>query len=300
MSVTHVLLTRFNLPSKGAEEVIRAKEGWLRDRVALFERYCLPSVAAQSDRDFAWLVYIDPQSPGWFQTWADDAGAGLFRAVRREEVPREALLADVVEVTRRVPERLLTTNLDNDDAVSVDFVERLRSAGAGAGAAGGPADGAAGRTAIYLENGLIRQGDRLYEHRDRSNAFCSVAEPWDGAVSCWADWHNRLELHMPALRLGGAPGWLQVVHGTNVSNRVRGRLASPAPYAGRFAAGLDGLPVPAARELASDRLVRSPLRTSREAARGLAKRSIELVGGRDAVDRMNAVRRSAVKAVTGR
>jgi len=39
----HVLLTRFNLPSKGFEGMITAKEGWLTDRIALFEFYCLPS-----------------------------------------------------------------------------------------------------------------------------------------------------------------------------------------------------------------------------------------------------------------
>lgn len=282
-AVSHVLLTRFNLPSKGAEATIRAKEGWLRDRVALFERYCLPSVAAQTDRDFSWLVYVDPQSPAWFLSWADQAGAGLFRAVRRAEVPREDLLADVAEAVGGAPARLLTTNLDNDDAVAADFVARLK---AGAAAT-------TPRTALYLVNGLIRQGDRLYAHRDPSNAFCSVAEPWDGAVSCWSDWHNRLDRHMPAVRIGGSPGWLQVVHGTNVSNRVRGTLTSPVPHRTLFGSGLDGLPVPGGRELAADRLLHSPLRTGREAARALAKRSVLLVGGPGAVDRMNALRRRA-------
>ena len=53
IDLDHVLLTRFNLPSKGHESLVRAQENWLRNRVVLFERYCLPSVAAQTCRSFS-------------------------------------------------------------------------------------------------------------------------------------------------------------------------------------------------------------------------------------------------------
>ncbi len=42
--VDHVFLTRFNLPSAGFESMVRAKQGWLQNRVELFERFCLPSL----------------------------------------------------------------------------------------------------------------------------------------------------------------------------------------------------------------------------------------------------------------
>src|SRR6185312_5627395 len=66
-TVNHVLLTRFNLPSAGVQELIRAKDGWLRGRVALFERYTVPSVQAQTTQDFTWLIYFDPASPTWLR-----------------------------------------------------------------------------------------------------------------------------------------------------------------------------------------------------------------------------------------
>ena len=46
-TLDHVILTRFNLPTGGVEGIMRAREGWLRERIDLFERYCAPSVAAQ-------------------------------------------------------------------------------------------------------------------------------------------------------------------------------------------------------------------------------------------------------------
>ncbi|WP_447647058.1 glycosyltransferase [Nocardioides zeae] len=86
---------------------------------------------------------------------------------------------------------------------------------------------------------------------DPRNAFCSVHEPWEGAVTCWTDWHNRLAHHMPVEVLGGHPGWLQVVHGHNVSNRVRGRLVDPARYAAVLPP-LDGLAPPGRGALLAD------------------------------------------------
>jgi hypothetical protein len=94
--VDHALLTRFNLPSKGNESLIRAQENWLRNRVALFERYCLPSVAAQSCRGFVWIIYFDPLSPQWLHEWVQShERAGSFHPCFREEVTIPDLLADI-------------------------------------------------------------------------------------------------------------------------------------------------------------------------------------------------------------
>ena len=63
----HVLLTRFNLPSAGFESIVRAQDGWLKDRIELFERYSIPSVQAQTSQAFHWIIYFDPESPEWLK-----------------------------------------------------------------------------------------------------------------------------------------------------------------------------------------------------------------------------------------
>ncbi|WP_425956207.1 glycosyltransferase [Xylanimonas sp. McL0601] len=283
----HVVVTRFNLPSVGAEAFIRAEEGWLRNRVTLFETYCLPSMLAQTVRDFSWIVYVDPASPPWFVEWIERTAPGAFTVLRRDAVTGALMLEDIAEVLGTPPERLLTTNVDNDDAVAVDFVARLREAGLAR----------AERTAVYLENGLILQGTHLYARRDRSNAFCSVVEPWQDAMTCWADWHNRLEVHMPALRLGGAPAWLQVVHGANVSNRVRGRLVSARPYLGRFTVAIGDLPEPAVGDRLADRMLRAPLRMLRDGSRRLVKLLVLRIGGTSSVMRLTDAKANVLHAV---
>ena len=38
-------------------------ERWLEHRFEIFERYCLPSVAAQTSRNFTWLCLFDAATP---------------------------------------------------------------------------------------------------------------------------------------------------------------------------------------------------------------------------------------------
>lgn len=275
-TIDHVILTRFNLPSGGTEARIRASERWLVNRWDLFERYCAPSVAAQSNRNVSWIIYFDPKSPEWLTTAvAPYAKQGLFTPFYRAEVPYDVLLADVRQVSTGSADMLITTNLDNDDGLAIDFVERLQAA-----------VDFTDRRALYLINGLIKGPGGVYLRRDADNAFCSVAEAWDQPKMCWADWHLMLRRTMPVVEIDGAPGWLQVVHGENVSNRVRGRLTSPAPWISRFPWALVEAPQPGFGDLARDRIITSPLRWLRDTGRATARRVAIAALGKDGMQRL--------------
>jgi hypothetical protein len=283
----HVIVTRFNLPSAGVESLIRAKEGWLRDRVALFERYCLPSVLAQTNQSFEWIIYFDPESPDWLRARIlAHTEKKSYTPVFRTSVSPSDLSADIGRITGRQGARLITSSLDNDDALAVDFVERLQTAAL-----------CPGRTVVYLTRGLIKSGRRVYLRVDPTNAFPSVVEEWDSAVTCWADWHNLLANHMPVLALDGDPGWLQVIHGTNVSNRVRGRLASPDEYASLFPALLDGVDAPSPAEELADLVAGRPWRLARDSGRSLTKAAIMQLAGKDGLDRLKNL--AAIRGNTG-
>lgn len=275
-AVDHVILTRFNLPSKGPESFIRAREGWLVDRVKLFEQYCLPSVRMQTSSNFSWIIYFDPESPDWLrekiQEWNQNP---LFSAIYREEVSRDELLTDIRSTTGASRQRLLTTNLDNDDGLSRDFVERLQSV-----------EAPPRRLAIYLSHGLIKSGNALYWLRDRENAFCSVLENWDDPVTCWVDWHNRLADHMSTTEVTDGPAWLQVIHERNVSNRVHGRRVPAGKFILNFGQLIGDINDPSWYETALDRYWGAPRRFVYETTRSGVKKATMLVGGKSALDRM--------------
>lgn len=275
MIIDHVLLTRFNLPSKGPESLIRAQDGWLQRRVALFERYTIPSVAAQTVSNFHWIVYFDPESPRWLlDRLAPHVAAGAYTPIFREEATWREVGADARQVTGAGGNLLITTNLDNDDALAADFIERIQQLAK------------PGETwALFLERGLIAADERTYLRRDRDNAFCSVAEPWTAEpATAWRDWHIMLRSHMPVLAAAGPPGWLQVVHGQNVSNRVRGVLTDPDRYQSLFPGLINHLPRPPTSAVAADLLVAAPLRALRDTLRSSAKQILLAVGGKKGLD----------------
>lgn len=119
--MNHLILTRFNiLCSRG---VAYKDESWLRERVRLFYKFCLPSVERQVNQNFRWLLFVDSESPSWlceefdqisaryknvewiFSSNYTEARNGVKNSVRREDFP------------------LLTTRLDNDDIIFPNFTE---------------------------------------------------------------------------------------------------------------------------------------------------------------------------------
>jgi hypothetical protein len=218
-----------------------------------------------------WIVYLDPASPEWLLSYMERLHSeGVLTPILRATVDGDELRGDIRRTTGQSSGSLLTTNLDNDDGLAVDFSSRLQRV----------AGTVARRTALYMSHGLILSQNRLFLHRDRHNAFCSVVEDIREAHTCWMDWHNRLDRHMPVRELGGGPGWLQVVHGNNVTNRIRGHRVSPDGYRPRFAEGLfDGVETPGLLTGILDRAAHTPYRRVRDTGRSsLRSLAVGLVG----------------------
>lgn len=279
-NVDHVLLTRFNLPSKGFESLVRIKEDWLRDRITLFERYCIPSVQAQTIQAFRWIVYFDPASPEWLKRRIrNHISEKIYVSIFRSSVSTAELTEDIRNATGGHGECLITSNLDNDDALAIDFVERIQKV----------APRRDDRTVIYLSHGLIKSESHVYLRVDRTNAFASVAENWTSPSTCWSDWHNLLGRSMPSLKLCQEPGWMQVVHGGNVSNRVRGRLVSPSRFTHQFPGLIDDIHAPSALELVLDTFVSRPRRFVRDSGRTVTKIIAMRLLGKGSLDRVKVL-----------
>lgn len=260
--IEHVILTRFNLATPGREEEIRNKPGWLARRFDLFERYCLPSMVAQTNQNFTWIIYFDEGTPVEFKE----------RIARlRETFPfvpfytglfpgdgwRKSVQAVLAE-RGLSPDFLLSTRLDNDDALANDFVERMQAtanARVGEGALG-----------LNITAGCIMTDDRIYEIRHPSNAFFSLLEPFNDTLrTAPSIQHMTLAARVPVVQVDGGAGWLQVVHGENVSNKIRGRRVQPVEVKHQFFDGaVMGVPPAQAAALLAENAVLTPLRRLRD------------------------------------
>ncbi len=266
MSLQHFLLTRFNIASDGREAAIRGRSGWLDRRMDLFEEICLPSVAAQTVHDFKWLIYFDARTDEVYrkriQNW-------------RMIVPFEALFVDdfvsrraANDIRKRLSastEKLLTTRLDNDDAIARFFVAKLHET----------ADQMPIGTALNFPTGYSLRAHKLYHASDPNSPFVSLLEGSDDIKTVWCDQHRKLQRSYPYQQIQSPPAWLQTIHGENVSNRIRGpRVDSPTTLLS-FQITEHRLPrPPSVLATKTDRWIWWPMRWVRERAIALAKRTL--------------------------
>ncbi|MFZ2267525.1 MAG: glycosyltransferase [Azonexus sp.] len=229
MQTKHLIITRFNVASPGREAAIRLKRGWLDERFKLFEEICLPSVAAQTEKNFKWVVFFDVDTPVDYRERIDKLVVLFpFHPVFTDSFDMRKLGPDIVK-NYGPADFLLTSRLDSDDILAANYVEILQKI----------ASDLNGRNVINFDNGAIlllnKNKPALYEYHDDSNPFSSLIESFGtDSKTIWGVQHTDIHELGDVVHVQGKPMWLQVVHGGNVSNRVRGRRVPIGKYRSDF------------------------------------------------------------------
>lgn len=260
----HFILTRFNIASPGREAPIRNSPGWLERRFDLFEMYCLPSMAAQQHGAYRWLIYFDEETPQAFRERIAAAQARVpFDAIFVGPFRASLAASDIAARLTSQEGRLVTTRLDNDDAIADDFLATIRA----------EAERHPDGTILNFPRGVALSGGRLYTAADDSNPFTSLVERASGAATIWAAPHTELAKRFPLRQVAAPPSWLQVVHGENVANRIKGKRMGDKAVLARFSLS-DRVHIEPTGPgvLLMDRLVFYPARQLRESAVAFAKK----------------------------
>ncbi|MBI9079393.1 MAG: hypothetical protein JEY79_06600 [Pseudodesulfovibrio sp.] len=222
MNFHNFIITRFNVNIYPIDFPERLEDTWLSLRFELFQKYCFPTVQAQQEQDFSWLVLFDEQTPAYF--------LGLIRAFSgyHNFVPvycgaYETIMPTVVDHMQKIApdsEWFVTTRLDNDDALSVGFVRCLHEIVDSLDAEGlKPSD----KLYINFPNGLQLHDGCFYDFKDVTNAFVSLVERRENPHTVfWVD-HPAIYDVAPVIQAETQPLWLQNVHDINVYNYVRGQ-----------------------------------------------------------------------------
>lgn len=217
---THVLLTRFNVATTYAEPRRGLQEEWLRHRVALFMKYCWPSIQAQDTKAFSWLIFCNAESPAWFREHMDGLSDGCT-PVYVDGVIENGVYGQAIQERGLASEPyLITTRLDNDDALSSSFLRRVQEAFV-----------PASQEFLLFPLGMQLYREHLYGMCWFDNPFSSLIEAVPAAgelktVLCCR--HGDIYKAAPVRRIWTSSQWIEVIHGRNVSNSLRGwpRLAS--------------------------------------------------------------------------
>lgn len=238
-SAAHVLVSRFNV---GLDAETSDGDAWLRQRVALFEQYTRSTVLRQRRLPDRWVVLCDDGrgSPPWFLDYLRRLESRWFRPRFLSDLHPAGIARTVSEEAPASAEWLITTRLDNDDAVSRDFVARIH-------AAARPR-----REFINFPVGLQYASQRIYWRLDPSGPFVSLVEPRHQPIeTVFVTEHPDLSSVGDVRQIWGPPTWLQVIHGRNLGNVIAG-VELPARRAlDRFDLDLETRPATPARAAGS-------------------------------------------------
>lgn len=202
----HYLLTRWNLGIYSPENPYRDKVGniaeWTGHRIALFEKYCLPSIIVQTCKEFVWLMAFDRNTPDWL----------LERYALIEQV--RLIFEQPHEWLRKQPptdEWLLTTRLDNDDMYRTDTIQRLHDA----------FDEREEVIDIGYDVLDLATWRSYPSGRTRNNSpFLSLSEPWTAhPMTAMGRPHTVMVDQYPNRRLDGTLA-TQIIHERNIINKT--------------------------------------------------------------------------------
>ena len=215
----HFFLTKFNVRSF---QDLRpgCQPDWLERRFKLFDQYCFPSVSSQSNQNFQWLVFFDVDTPELFKQkiseysnkWKNFIPIYLDCPLPYGEFPDE-----VRSIVRNyIPaecEYLITTWLDNDDAIHKDYVQMIQD----------NFDRQDGETLNFFFGYQLAEG-KLYFDFELANHFISLIEKYnpESFNTCLCRPHKELyEVCKSATKVFCKPAWIEVVHGSNYMNVYR-------------------------------------------------------------------------------
>lgn len=132
----HFIITRFNLKSntigwvsdKNNKEI--RTDSWLKHRLSVFTKYCLPSVANQTQKDFNWVIFIDNDTKQFAMDQFNDI-ASKYKFIHFVKVAdynefQNTYLDHCFKIDGNC-EYLITTRLDNDDLVAENYIEEIQS-----------------------------------------------------------------------------------------------------------------------------------------------------------------------------
>lgn len=213
----HVLLTMFNRRLggdrgffKGIDEL---DDDWLRYRWQLFTRYTVPSVAAQSESDFSWLILCHPRSPEWLRalTTTVTAKADVHFSFQRQDPVCERLVDGA--------DGLLLTRIDSDDVWHRRAMERIRE--------DCEADPYTSEIVTFTDGYLLdHQARRLRPYYDYSPPFCTkISLGPDLNPLDFGGNHTLVRRRYPSRSISdGQPMFTLVVH----RQQQRGRGCDPS------------------------------------------------------------------------
>lgn len=219
---THLLLTRFNLDySLYDRKSYICDEEWHQHRFRLFFNYCLPSVKKQTVKNFTWIIFFNKSLKQKYKSEINKIIQELPQVLFIYVLPEEnhiQLLKEYIYSNVKT-KFLITSRLDNDDLIRVDYLEKIQKRAA-----------SKEMTVPFLLNASngcqieIQSPYRIGVIKGRKySSFLSLISSLihDNVPTTVLDYnHPEWEGRVAYAELSTCLLWIQMIHERNLANKV--------------------------------------------------------------------------------
>ena len=210
----HFIITRFNL--REAPWTTSTKDSaWMNERIDIFKNFTLPSLLNQSCKTFKWIVLFQPSTPEHYGDIIQELKQHRnFIPCFVDNNEMQTLVAAVKnEISKWVTpdtQSIITSRIDNDDAVHEDFVKIVQQ------------NLKTDRDYVLNFTDGIGYSEGLYSisKRNKVNAFATIYEPYnDGDYkTVYCTTHPSLRKVAPVIHIHDKLMYLINFHGNNILN----------------------------------------------------------------------------------
>ena len=222
MTFTHYLITRFNVPvenwnrDKAGQTVLDS--AWMEHRLILFERFCVPSIQGQTEKNFTWIIYCDANSCQEDIEMISRHIHQIDKASIRFVSDFNHLLNDLKLLLLESNQRfVITSRVDNDDGLGKNYIHNVQKHFV-----------RKDNTIINLNGGILYNEEQkiLTEIRNgRNNHYGSLIEeikPIDNLVSIIGYPHDKPPAGYGVINVDQRFSWLKIIHSRNLSSGTHG------------------------------------------------------------------------------
>lgn len=217
----HYLITRFNLRNpkwdvtKNNESLLN--EDWMKNRMWLFENFCMPSVVNQTNKNFTWLLYFD--------TTTSDNFKELITKITQDFINIKVFYIDGMpsfkgEIQKFISDNtkdasyIITSRIDNDDCIHKDFINEVQKK-----------FNNQDYQAIDIIQGYSLQVEPNYilgKKEHIFNPFISLIEKNVNPKTVWENDHNMWKKETRITQITDKRLWMSIIHQKNKVNEFDG------------------------------------------------------------------------------
>jgi len=193
---------------------------YLDERFSIFDKYTFPSINAQTDNNFNWILFLNDKTPQKYKDklnyYKENANMNLIlEYISGDNLGISELMRKYYSFNTKY---LLTCRCDNDDMLAINYIEKLKENFR-------PVD----NMFIDFTQGycLNHEDGTLNNYKSRSNHFIAYVEKTNPdkvltTVFCCNHAFAKKKGLIRRINNKKYPLWCEVIHGTNMVNYLQG------------------------------------------------------------------------------